>query len=127
MLCIVRGERRQHHLASLRPLTGEVKPPLAARAGHDAAECNADQFACAQAGRVTEIEQKVQTLCGGNRPAMRPFQAIGNRANQLPFSGRKRARDVQLTIALRAAHPEAGKRIREHVALLDRKQSFLPA
>jgi hypothetical protein len=82
------------------------EPPLAARAGHDTAECNADQFACAQAGRVTEIEQKAQTLCGGNRPAIRPFETIGNRADQLPLSGRKGARDVQLTITLRAAYPE---------------------
>ncbi len=112
-------ERRQDHLANLRALAGEVKPPLTTCTGFDAAECDADQLACAQAGRITEIEQKAQTLRGGNRPAMRPFEPIGNRPGQLPFASRKGARDVQFAVALRAAHPKAGERIREHVALLD--------
>lgn len=94
-------ERRQHDLAAFRALAGEMQPALAMRAGLNAAECDADQIGHTQTRRVTEVEQNVQALRSRRRPAMRPLDAIGVRAEQLPFAGREGARDVQVVSPLR--------------------------
>jgi hypothetical protein len=43
-----------------------VKPALAERTDFNPTELDADQFARAQAGRITKVKQKAQALCSGD-------------------------------------------------------------
>ena len=56
------------------------------RVGLDIAKRGADQFAGPQTGRIPEIQNKAQPLRRRWRPALRPFESIGEGANQQPFA-----------------------------------------
>ncbi|MBD2941302.1 hypothetical protein G5C45_00590 [Burkholderia pseudomallei] len=50
------------------------------------AERGADELTGAQAGRVTQVEQEAQALGGRRASAIRPFQPVGERADQQPLA-----------------------------------------
>ncbi|MCY1352469.1 hypothetical protein D9M68_497170 [compost metagenome] len=115
----VAGERGQRDLAWLGALAHQVQPAFAARADLDAAECHSHQFAGAQPRGIPEIEQEAQALRGRRCPAVRPLEPIGDAAGQLPLTGRECPGGVQVSVPLTTSHLEPGKRIGQHIALLD--------
>jgi len=59
--CSVR-KRRQRHLAGLATLADQMQPVIAALVNTDIGKHRANQFTCAQARRIAEVEQEAQPL-----------------------------------------------------------------
>jgi hypothetical protein len=113
------GKSRQRDLASLAAFADEIEPVGAMFTGRNVPKSCADEFARPQTGRIGEVEQETQSLCGRCSPAVGPLQSVGDRANQPPFAFREAARRIERRYARVAADLDAGKRIGEDVALFD--------
>lgn len=96
-----------------------MQPVIAVFVATDIAELRADQLARAQAGCIAKVQQESQPLRGCFAPAVRPLEAVSERADQQPLAfgeaaGRVQSRTLCVTLDL-----DAGERICEHIALRD--------
>ncbi len=75
-------ERRQGHLTWFATFANQMQPVVTVLVEADITQDGADQFASAQARGIAEVEHEAQALCCRLGPAVGPFQAVCNGAQQ---------------------------------------------
>nr|WKF55604.1 hypothetical protein HUO10_000048 [Paraburkholderia busanensis] len=78
-----------------------------------------DECARTLSGCIGEVQPEAYALGRGRFPAIGPFEAVCNRANEQLFAFAESARRVERRNARASPHLDAGKRVGQNVALLD--------
>jgi hypothetical protein len=72
-----------------------MQPVVAVRIDFDAPELGRDEFTGTQARAVAKVQDKAQALRRWRLPAVGSFEAVGDRAYQVPLGRREDAGRVQ--------------------------------